>query len=58
MRNIAIAALAISTIALSACGSEVEEPVEQIIVAQPGEAASYATPDKTPAGDAPEQAAE
>lgn len=62
MRNIAIAALAISTFGLSACGSEVEEPVEQIVVAEPGEVAGFPEPDKTPEGtsepDATEQASE
>lgn len=34
--------LAISALALAACGSEAEAPVEQIVVRQPGQAASAA----------------
>ncbi len=60
MRVFAIPAAALATLTLSACGgSDVQEPVEQIVVAEPGEAASYPGADE-PAQTAsdPEQASE
>lgn len=46
MRANSVMLLAIGTLGLAACGSEVEEPVEQIVVAEPGEAASYPQPEE------------
>ncbi len=42
--------VAISALALAACGSKVEPPVEQIVVREPGQAAS-AAPTAAPATD-------
>ncbi|MEL6876585.1 MAG: hypothetical protein AAGL68_00615 [Pseudomonadota bacterium] len=58
MRILTATFAALSALTLAACGSDVEEPVEQIVVAEPGEAASYPKPDQTPEADTPEQAAE
>ena len=48
----------VAALCLTGCGSEVEEPVEQIVVAEPGEEADYASPDEPDQADPTDQPAE
>ncbi len=58
MRKFTASMAALGTLSLAACGgSEVQEPVEQIVVAKPGEAASAAAPEQAVPAE-PEQPAE
>ncbi len=58
MRKFTASMAALGTLLIAACGgSEVQEPVEQIIIAEPGEAASAAAPEQA-APPEPEQPAE